>query len=180
MNDKEVKKLNNYDIKIIISRAKKEFGFIPRGEEELYNPQLDYLEHFIYDIYKEISISDNELQEVIALIIYDVKGLIENKIYDYENIVNSNQITFAKRLQMLFNPILNKDIKINKNAKNNLKEIFILPIMCLLRIYDSIDFWRNRYGKNGYYRMLEEMVLPITYMGKQPYALEDKYILNES
>ena len=81
---------------------------------------------------------------------------------------------------MLFNPILNKDIKINKNAKNNLKEIFILPIMCLLRIYDSIDFWRNRYGKNGYYRMLEEMVLPITYIGKQPYALEDKYILNES
>ena len=59
MNDKEVKKLNNYDIKIIISRAKKEFGFIPRGEEELYNPQLDYLEHFIYDIYKEISISED-------------------------------------------------------------------------------------------------------------------------
>lgn len=78
---------------------------------------------------------------------------------------------------MLFNPFINKEIQINDDAKKNLKDLFTLPIICLSRIYDSIDFWRNQYGKNGYYRMLEEMVIPIMQVGKFPFALEEKYLI---
>lgn len=111
------------------------------------------------------------------MIIFDLKSIIENKIYNYENIRDEKQIRFAKKLQMLFNPFLNLDIKINDKAKNDLKELFTLPIKCLLRIYDSIDFWNQKYGKNGYYRMLEEYVLPRIYIGKHPFVLEDEFIL---
>lgn len=172
----EKKILSNYDMSRIISRAKKEFGIIVRGTEEDYNPQLDYIEHAIYDIYTEISITDNELQEVIEMIIYDLKSLIDNKIYDYANIRNERQIRFAKNLELLFNPFINNDIKLNKDFDNNLKDLFTFPIKCLLRIYDSIEFWNKRYGKNGYYKMLEEMVIPICFIGNHPFALEDRFL----
>lgn len=172
----EVKVLSNYDMSRVISRARKEFGFIERGTEELYNPQLDYLEHEIYNIYEEIEISDRELKEVIEMIIYDLKGIIENKVYDYTDIRNDSQIEFSKRLQMLFNPILNEEINIKDEYKKDFKEIFTFPIKCLLRIYDSIEFWNKHSGRNGYYHMLEDMVLPVVRIGNHPFALEDEYL----
>lgn len=83
MDNKEIKNLTNYDMRRVISRAQKDFWTIKRGSEEFYNPQLDYLEHGIYDVYKEIEISDKQLQEVIEMIIFDLKSIIENKIYNY-------------------------------------------------------------------------------------------------
>lgn len=163
----------------VISRAKKEFGVITRGTEEEYNPGLDYLEHEIYRIYTEIPITDYELREVIEMIIYDVKGIIDQIDYDYGKIRSEDQKKFAQTLELLFNPFLNKEIPIHNldlEKKEDLKELFTLPIKCLLRIYDSIEFWNHNGGKNGYYRMLEEMVLPVIQIGKHPYVLEDEYI----
>ena len=186
MNDIETKKLINYDMKRILSRVEKEFGkimvmmieeFIERGTEENYNPQLNYIEHAIYDLQLVIPISDYELQEIIPAVIYDLKGYIDNKIYDYSDILDERLIRFAKELEYLFNPFINEEIKINELAKNDLKGLFNLPIICLHRINDSIDFWRNMYGKNGYFRMLEEMVVPIMHIGEFPYALDEKYLI---
>lgn len=179
----EVKELKNYDMTRVISRAKKEFGTIIRGTEEEYNPGLGYLEHAIYEIYTENPITDTELKEVIEMIIYDLKGKIDNIEYDYKNIRKVNQIEFAKDLEQLFNPFINENIKknlkqINLDNSDDLRKLFTFPIMCLLRIYDSIDFWNNHKGKNGYYRMLEELVIPIMQIGEHPFALEDQYLLD--
>lgn len=180
MNELETKTLIYYDIKRILSRVEKEFGKIKRGTEEFYNPQLDYIEQAIYEVYKTIPISDYELQEVISAIIYDLKGYIDNKIYDYSELLDEKVIKFAKELEYIFNPFINENIIINDSAKKDLKGLFTLPIICLTRIYDSIDFWRLKYGKNGYFKMLEEMVVPIKKIGKYPYALEETYLTNES
>lgn len=40
-------------MKRVITRARKEFGFIVRGCEEAYNPQLNNLEHAIYEVYSK-------------------------------------------------------------------------------------------------------------------------------
>ncbi len=173
----EIKKLNNYDMKRVLTRVEKEFGKIEKGTEDLYNPQLDYIEHAIYDVYNKIPINDYELQEIIPVVIYDLKGYIDNKVYDYSEIVDKKLIDFAKELENLFNPFINDEIKINEKAKENLKDLFTLPIICLCRIYDSIEFWRNKYGKDGYFRMLEEMVLPIKHIGNFPYALDEKFLV---
>lgn len=177
MNDIEVKKLINYDMKRVLSRVAKEFGKIEKGTEDDYNPQLNYIEHAIYEVYELIPISDYELQEVIPIIIYDLKSYIDNKVYDYSDVASARLIKFAKELERLFNPFINDEIRINDLARNDLKSLFTLPIICLCRIYDSIDFWRNRYGKDGYFRMLEEMVIPLYHIGEFPYALEERFLI---
>lgn len=42
---------------------------------------------------------------------------------------------------------------------------------------DIIGFWHDRYGVNGYYRMLEEFVLVRNFIGNYPYALEEEYLV---
>lgn len=177
----ETKKLKNYDMNRIISRVKKEFGTITHGTEENYNPGLDYLEHAIYQAYTEIPITDIQLKEVIEMILYDLQGLIQNKIYDYKEIREEKQIQFAQKIELFFNPFINEYIKqnlkdIDTHNNDELKKLFTFPIKCLLRIYDSIEFWAKRKGKNGYYRMLEEMVCSTMQIGNHPFTLEDKYM----
>ena len=179
MGKLEIKKLTNYDLKRVITRVGQEFGKIQRGTEEKYNPQLHYLEKRIYEVYQMIKITDYELQEVISAVIYDTKSYIDNKKYDYSSILTKDQIRFANNISYIFNPFINEEIKVQDYIKNNLKELFTLPIICLARIYDSIDFWRNYYGKNGYYKMLDEYVAPIQMIGEIPYALEEIYLKDE-
>ena len=132
----EVKKLNEYDMKRVISRAKKEYGSIAIGAENNYNPQLNNLEHFIYKVYTKFPINDNELEQVIEMIIYDLKAIIDNKDYDYSAIRDKKLIEFCKALEKYFNPFINDSIKLTILAYDDLKSLFTLPIKCLLRIYD--------------------------------------------
>ena len=101
-------------MKRILSTIVKEFGKIEKGTENFYNPQLDYIEQAIYDIYNNNPISDYELQDAIPIIIYDLKGYIDHKIYSYNEIIDKKIITFAHQLEMVFNPLINDDIKMLK------------------------------------------------------------------
>lgn len=118
----------------------KEFCKIIRWTEDNYNPQLDYIEYGIYEVYSEVSVNNYEFQDVICVVMYDLKGYIDYKKYDYSEILDEKLIRFTKELEMLFNPFINEDIKINDMGKNDLRSLFTLPIICLRRIYDSIDF----------------------------------------
>ncbi len=180
MSEVETKILTNYDMPRLLSRIRKEYGEVVRGREEEYNPQLDYIEHEIYNVYKKIPISDYELQDAILMAIYDLKGYVDNKFYDYTNIRDKKVMKYTKNLEMLFDPFLNKEIKITDEAKKDLKGLFTLPIICLARIYDSVGFWRIKYGKDGYFRMLEEYVLPLNFIGLYPYALEECYLRSDN
>ena len=64
----KISKLRNWFVMIW-----KEFCKIIRWTEDNYNPQLDYIEYDIYEVYSEISISDYELQDVICVVMYDLK-----------------------------------------------------------------------------------------------------------
>lgn len=50
-----------------------------------------------------------------------------------------------------------------------LKNYYKLPIMCLLRIKDSIDTWEKRSGSDGYFDFIE------SYMGSQIKGREMKF-----
>ena len=90
-------------MKRVISRTDKEYGKIKRGTEDNYNPQLNYIEHKIYEVYRKIPISYYDLQEVISAVIYDLKGYVDNKKYDYTEILDDKVIKFTKELEYLFN-----------------------------------------------------------------------------
>ena len=170
------KEIKEYDLRRVLGRVKKDYGFLVAGTEEECAKEFYEVETTIYRLYKDFGISDYDLQTILLITIYDLKGLIEEIEYDYTNVATEKQIKCSKEIQMKFNPFINKNILITDEAKNNLKELFTLPIQILARIHDSINIWREIKGKDGYFKMLEEMVLPLNMINKYPYALDEKYL----
>lgn len=64
---------------------------------------------------------------------------------------------------MAFDPYTNAEImellkqqeETEELSKDMLKIYYKLPVMCLLRIKDSIDIWEKRSGADGYFDFIE-------------------------
>ena len=74
-----------------------------------------------------------------------------------------------KALLMAFDPcandeileVLKQQLKTEELTQEMLKNYYKLPVMCLLRIKDSVDAWEKQSGANGYFNFIE------SYMGSQ-------------
>jgi len=178
---KDKKVLKFYDLTRIVSRINKEYGSI-EGYEEYYNPQLDLLEHYIYEIWEEIPLKDTEIILVLQMILFDLKGAIENKEYDYKEFLTKEIKKYKVKLECYMNPFKNNELKkvlkgVNLEDKEDLKDLFDYPLKFLARIIESIELWRKERGANGYLNMLEEMVISYHHgVSKHPYILEDCFI----
>ncbi len=64
-------------------------------------------------------------------------------------------------LLMAFDPFTNEEIKELLDMPMDLArlhEYYKLPVMCLLRLKDSIDTWEKREGANGYFNFIERYI----------------------
>ena len=70
---------------------------------------------------------------------------------------------------MAFDPYTNNEImellkdqfQVDMLSQEQKKKYYKFPIMCLLRIKESIDTWEKHSGSNGYFVFIEE------YMGRE-------------
>lgn len=64
--------------------------------------------------------------------------------------------------------------KTEELTQDMLKNYYKLPVMCLLRIKNSIDAWEKQSGANGYFDFIE------SYMGSQIKGTEMNYSIMSS
>lgn len=148
----------------------KEFGKMRKGEEDFYSMLLLPLEGNALKIHREFPSSNSRrLREAIALTLFDIKERCTGEQADTEKFRNEDNEKLEKALLMAFDPYTNaKVMKLLKRQKKTkdlsqemLKNYYKIPVMCLLRIKDSIDTWEKRSGANGYFDFIE------SYMGSQ-------------
>lgn len=90
---------------------------------------------------------------------------------------NEDNERLEKALLMAFDPYTNEEImevfkqqnEADELTQDMLKDYYKLPVMCLLRIKDSVDMWEKRSGANGYFDFIE------SYMGGQIEGTEMKF-----
>ena len=159
-----------YQFERIYSQMEKEFGKMRKGEEEAYSMLLFPLEGNALKVHREFPSSNSRrLREAIALALFDIKERCTGEKADTEKFRNEDNEKLEKALLMAFDPYTNaKVMKLLKRQKKTkelsqemLKNYYKLPVMCLLRIKDSIDTWEKRSGANGYFDFIE------SYMGSQ-------------
>lgn len=159
-----------YQFERIYSQMEKEFDKVRKGEEEVYSMLLLPLEGNALKIHREFPSSNSRrLREAIALALFDIKERCTGEKADTEKFRNEDNEKLEKALLMAFDPYTNaKVMKLLKRQKKTkelsqemLKNYYKLPVMCLLRIKDSIDTWEKRSGANGYFDFIE------SYMGSQ-------------
>ncbi|MGN1184599.1 MAG: hypothetical protein ACI4R7_05170, partial [Oliverpabstia sp.] len=148
----------------------REFGRMRKGEEDVYSMLLIALEGNVLKIHREFPSSNSRrLREAIALVLFDIKGNCTGEKADTGNFRNEENEKLEKALLMAFDPFVNENVmKVLKKktrtrelTQEMLKSYYKIPVMCLLRIKDSIDTWEKRSGADGYFDFIEG------YMGSQ-------------
>ena len=159
-----------YQFEKIYSQVEREFGKIRKGEEETYAMLLLPMEGNVLKIHREFPESNSRrLREAIALALFDIKGNYSRENYDTDNFRNKENERLEKALLMAFDPYTNNEImellkeqfQMDMLSQEQVKEYYKFPVMCLLRIKESIDTWEKRSGSDGYFDFIEG------YMGKE-------------
>ncbi len=168
--ERKEKTLQIYQFERIYSQMEKEFGKIRKGEEEVYSMLLLPLEGNVLKIHRKFPSSNSRrLREAIALVLFDIKEKYTGEEEDTEKFRNEDNEKLEKALLMAFDPYTNEEVmeqlkkqtKTDEFTQETLKDYYKLPVMCLLRIKDSIDTWEKRSGADGYFDFIE------SYMGSQ-------------
>ena len=153
-----------YQFEKIFSQMGKEFGKMKDGEEEVYAMLLAAMEGNALKIYRSYSTSNSRrMREAIALVLFDIKEKYTDEKIDTGKFRNEDNERLEKALLMAFDPYTNAKVMellkqqaiIDGDSKDGLKEYYTIPVMCLLRIKDSIDTWEKRSGSNGYFDFIE-------------------------
>lgn len=169
-----------YQFERIYSQMEKEFGKIRKGEEDAYAMLLFPLEGNVLKTHREFPSSNSRrLREAIALALFDIKERWTGEKADTEKFRNEDNEKLEKALLMAFDPYTNAEVmellkqqeETEELSREMLKSYYQFPVMCLLRIKDSIDTWEKRAGANGYFDFLE------SYMGSQIKGTEMDFTL---
>ena len=106
----------------------------------------------------------NDRREVIALVLFDIKNCYTGEKYDLKSFRNKDNEKLEKALLMAFDPFTNEEIQKVIGKEMDLRELhdyYKVPVMCLLRIKESVDTWEKQAGSNGYFEFIEQ------YMGAE-------------
>ena len=169
-----------YQFERIYSQMEKEFGKMRKGEEEAYSMLLLPLEGNALKVHREFPASNSRrLREAIALALFNIRDRCRGEKTDTGEFRNEDNEKLEKALLMAFDPYTNvevmeifkQQIKTEEFTQKMLKSYYKLPVMCLLRIKDSIDTWEKRSGADGYFDFIEG------YMGSQIKGSEMNFTL---
>lgn len=172
-----------YQFEKIYSQMEKEFGKVRKGEEEGYAMLLLPMEGNALKTHREFPASNSRrLKEAIALVLFDIKERCTGEVINTEKFRNEENEKLEKALLMAFDPYTNEEVmklvlqeKEDKELTPNvLKGYYKLPVMCLLRIKDSIETFEKKAGSNGYFEFIEG------YMGSQIKGTEMDYTIMSS
>lgn len=159
-----------YQFERIYSQMEKEFGKIKKGEEEIYSMLLLPLEGNVLKIHREYpSLNSRRLREAIALVLFDIKEKYTGETINTDKFRTEDNKRLEKAMLMAFDPYTNSEImellkqqlQTDELTQEMLKNYYKRPVMCLLRIKDSVDTWEKHSGANGYFDFIE------SYMGSQ-------------
>jgi hypothetical protein len=158
----EKKIVDAYRLNRISSLMAKEFGTIPKGEEDEdpYWRLLFSIESNLLKLHRENPLFTGSWAiKAVKMSLLVIDGYIREIEYDYSRFANEANQSFMHVMLMAVDPFTNPEIKKNimkdRNAFNA-TEYFELPIKCLLRIEKSIQLWTGDFGENGYFQFLEK------------------------
>jgi len=156
-----------YQFERIFSQMEKEFGKIKSGQEEHHTMMLLPLESNALKIHrKHPSSNSRSLSEAIALVLFAIKERYTGQTFNTDSFRDDHNNRLEKALLMAFDPFTNEEINelitsqtnIELSNPDELRDYYVEPIRCLLRIKDSIDKWIKHNGSNGYFDFIEQFM----------------------
>ncbi len=158
-----MKKVDQYTLDRISSRMAKQFGKIKRGEEEDYDMLLLPMEGNLLKLHrKQKKLNGHRVLEAIHIVLLKVDGYLRDVDYDFSAVATAENMSLADAFLLAFDPFSREEImniakdNFDLNTTQGLKEYYKVPVICLLRIEQSVEMWTKKWGMYGYFEFFEE------------------------
>ena len=107
--------------------------------------------------------------EAVTLVLHTVEGYLTGKPADVASFENPKNVELRDALLYAFDPFANDEFReiisqeMGKDLtdKSFLEDYYRDPVLCIMRIRDSIDLWTKEMGRDGYFGFIEGQRLRI-------------------
>ena len=135
--------MQQYQFEKIYSQMEKEYGKIAKGDEDFHTINIFAMES-------------------------NIKSRCTGETFELDSFRNEDNARLEHALLMAFDPFTNEELhaaisadsNIDLTDKKTLHDIYAEPVICLLRIKESVNTWIKRMGSDGYFDFAE------SFMGK--------------
>lgn len=157
--------MNQYQFLQITRRMEEKYGKMKKNEEDKYAMLLFPMESNLLKMHRmHPDANSRRLEEAIVLALYEVENRLSAEYKDVSSYESKENVLLKDALLKSFDPFANEDIRIalqengliNLEDKEELIKYYKEPVICLLRIKDSVIHWLKRSGSDGYFDFLEE------------------------
>ena len=174
-------KINQYQFDRICSQTEHEFGKIRKGEEDQYTLFFFPLEGNLLKVHRNNPASNSRrLLEAISLVLFQIKSNLTGEEYDLDSFRSEDNEKLAHALLMTFDPFTNEELRaaLGQEAlnaledKDTLRKYYAIPVMCILRIWESVETFGKHLGADGYFEFIEQhMGTEVAYDEEFQYAV---------
>ena len=149
---------------LIIRKMEKRYGKIQKGKEDASAMTLFPMESNLLKIYRKYPEANSDrLHEAICLALHKLEDYLQGKETDLSKFETPENIRLRDALLMSFDPFTNNGIReilceeygMNLEDGKSFEEYLREPVMCVIRIQDSLEHWEKRMGRNGYFLFLD-------------------------
>lgn len=156
--------MNSYQFSQITRRMEQKYGKMRKSEEDMYVMLLFPMESNLLKIHrKEPGANSWRLEEAILHALYEVENRTGEKNSDISGYENKENRLLKEALLKAFDPVANDEIAAVLREKGDadledrefLSRYYKEPVMCVLRIKESVEYWLKRGGTDRYFEFLE-------------------------
>lgn len=157
--------MNEYQFQQVVRRMEKRYGKMKRGEEDRYAMLLYPMESNLLKVHRQNpEANSRRLEEAISLVLHEIESRLLGEDRDVVQYENRGNTLLKEALLQAFDPFTNEEIYtvlkedgiIDPEIQEDLATYYKEPVICVLRIKDSVEHWVKRSGSDGYFKFLEE------------------------
>ncbi len=157
--------MNQYQFLQIVRRMEQRYGKMKKNEEDRYAMLLFPMESNLLKIHRmNPAANSRRLEEAILLALYEVENRINEEYRDVSSYENKENTLLRNALLKAVDPFANEEIgailrerrQTDMEDRESLITYYKEPVICILRIKDSVEHWLKRGGSDGYFDFLEE------------------------
>ena len=153
---------NYYTFEKIASNMSKEFGKIKTGDEEEYSEIMFAIESNLIKTNRKTGLNNSRnALEALRISLFTINGYLNSWEYDFGDYLTTENQDFVKAVLMAIDPFTNEKLykllkeEYDLDSQKDLYEYFTIPIKCIVRVEDSVQYWTEKNGTNGYFEFME-------------------------
>ena len=153
---------NYYTFEKIASNMSKEFGKIKVGDEEEYSEFMFAIESNLIKTNRKAGLNNSRRAlEALRISLFTINGYLNGWEYDFGEYLNTENQDFVKAVLMAVDPFTNEKLyklveqEYDLNSQEDLYDYFAAPIKSIVKVEDSVQYWTEKNGANGYFEFME-------------------------